>query len=65
MSSFFNIYNVIKGKKYEGFFSTMVNIQGEQEDSPVCVRTRTGKGEKERFLMKRRRKEVDFRSHDK
>jgi len=42
------------------FFITMVNIQGEQEDSPVCVRTRTGREEKERYLMKRRRKEVDL-----
>ena len=32
----------------------MVNIKGEQEDS----------GEKERFLMKRRRKAVDFRGHE-
>ena len=47
---------------------------GKEEDSPVCVRlpvparqtgTRTGRGEKERFLMKKRRKAVDFRSHDK
>ena len=55
----------LEAKIMKDFFSTMVNIQGEQEDSPVCVRTRTGRGEKERFLMKRRRKEDNFRGHEK
>jgi len=44
----------LEAKIMDDFFSAMVNIQGEQEDS----------GEKERFLMKRRRKEVGFRSHE-
>jgi len=43
----------------------VVNIQEEQEDSPVCVQTRTGRGEKERFLMKRGLKEGNFRGHEK
>jgi hypothetical protein len=43
----------------------MVNIQVEQGDSPVCVRTRTGRGEKERYLMKRGLKEGNFRGHEK